>query len=344
MYLRVTSRARPLVHATNAGAHEHAHAHTNAATTASEDDVDFGATKYGSADNNMARIYIYLLLSLVAGTYSQHVVAAATQSTSNNATTTTTNTTTIETNKQTLEPNAQLREGLVAAGSSPADVASALPVAGIRPVLASEAPRSEREHVLEMYKKFFTQPRSHDDQQQKEYVREGVIMRLRELGFETSFLQKSRFEFRRRPAFCYNMISVLPGRHRQTRRDKIVLLGAHWDSYTKAPGVDDNGSGSTCLLEIARIISANRCKFNHTVMLVWFDYEEQGKYGSEFFVNDYLFPYELEKYGSKFIGAYILDMILVRDKENNTQTLPLSLKSVSYTLCVCVCRRCFRRY
>lgn len=64
-------------------------------------------------------------------------------------------------------------------------------------------------------------------------------------------------------------------------------------------------------------------------MLVWFDYEEQGKYGSEFFVNDYLFPLELEKYGSKFIGAYILDMILVRDKEINTQTLPLNLKTVS---------------
>lgn len=94
-------------------------------------------------------------------------------------------------------------------------------------------------------------------------------------------------------------------------------------------GVDDNGSGSTCLLEIARVISENRCNFNHTVMLVWFDYEEQGKFGSEFFVNDYLFPLELEKYSSKFIGAYILDMILVRDKENNTQTLPLSLKTVS---------------
>lgn len=70
-------------------------------------------------------------------------------------------------------------------------------------------------------------------------------------------------------------------------------------------------------------------------MLVWFDYEEQGKYGSEFFVNDYLFPLELEKYGSRFIGAYIMDMILVRDKENNTQVIPLNLKSVS--LCVFLC-------
>lgn len=67
-------------------------------------------------------------------------------------------------------------------------------------------------------------------------------------------------------------------------------------------------------------------------MLVWFDYEEQGKFGSEFFVNDYLFPHELEKYNSKFIGAYVLDMTLVRDKENNTQTIPMNLKVVSRLL------------
>lgn len=194
---------------------------------------------------------------------------------------------------------------------------------------STQSPKSDKTRVIEMFNKFFIKARSHDDQQQKEYVRDGVILRLRELGFETSFLQKSRFEFRRRPAFSYNMISILPGKYRQTKRDKIVLIGAHWDSATKAPGVDDNGSGSTCLLEIARLISENRCSFEHTVMLVWFDYEEQGKYGSEFFVNDYLFPLELEKYGSKFIGAYILDMILVRDKENNSQSIPSNLKTVS---------------
>ena len=100
---------------------------------------------------------------------------------------------------------------------------------------ASSSPRSDKRQVLDMFHKFFTRPRSHDDQAQKELVRDGVILRLRELGFETSFLQKSRFEFRRRPATSYNIISILPGKSRQTKRDRIVLIGAHWDSYTKAP-------------------------------------------------------------------------------------------------------------
>lgn len=99
----------------------------------------------------------------------------------------------------------------------------------------TESPRSDKQQVLDMFAKFFTQARSHDDHQQKELVRDGVIMRLKELGFETSFLQKSRFEFRRRPTYSYNMISILPGRFRQTKRDRIVLIGAHWDSATKAP-------------------------------------------------------------------------------------------------------------
>lgn len=100
---------------------------------------------------------------------------------------------------------------------------------------ASSSPRSDKQQVLDMFHKFFVRPRSHDDQAQKELVRDGVILRLRELGFETSFLQKSRFEFRRRPATSYNMISILAGKSRQTKRDRIVLIGAHWDSYTKAP-------------------------------------------------------------------------------------------------------------
>lgn len=192
-----------------------------------------------------------------------------------------------------------------------------------------ESPRSEREPIVEMFNKFFLRARSHDDQEQKELVRNGIIRRLHELGHSGAFLQKSRFEFRRQPALNYNIVSIIPGKHRQTKDDRIVLIGAHWDTAKHAPGVDDNGSGSACLLEIARLISKRKCSFNNTIMLVWFDYEEQGKYGSEFFVNDYLFPLELEKYKSKFIGAYILDMILVRDKENNTQTLPNELKRVS---------------
>lgn len=97
------------------------------------------------------------------------------------------------------------------------------------------SPRSDRLRVLEMFNKFFTKARSHDDKRQKEFVRDGVINRLKELGFETSFLQKSRFDFRHETAYSFNMISILPGKSRKTKDEQIVLVGAHWDSATKAP-------------------------------------------------------------------------------------------------------------
>lgn len=111
-------------------------------------------------------------------------------------------------------------------------------------ITTSRSPRSDRQNVLEMFNKFFTKARSHDDKRQKEFVRDGVINRLLELGYERSFLQKSRFEFRHEPAFSYNMISILPGKHRNTTDDRIVLVGAHWDSATKAP-VSSHPSPST---------------------------------------------------------------------------------------------------
>lgn len=96
-------------------------------------------------------------------------------------------------------------------------------------------PRSDRRQVLNVFHEFFTKPRSHDDQQYKATVRDGVVLRLKELGFETSFQQKSRLEVRRRTTFSYNMISILPGKHRKTKDERILLVGAHWDSATKAP-------------------------------------------------------------------------------------------------------------
>lgn len=190
----------------------------------------------------------------------------------------------------------------------------------------NQSPKSEKVQIFNMYERYFLRPRAHEDPSYKAFVREGMIKRLQDLGYKTAFLQRSDFEYKRKPASSYNIIGILPGRHRHTKDDKILLVGAHWDSYNLAPGVDDNGSGSVCILEIARLLAENKCSFEHTIMLVWFDYEEQGKFGSEFFVNDYLFPKELDLHKSQFVGAYIMDMILVRDKENNTQALPTSLR------------------
>jgi hypothetical protein len=50
-----------------------------------------------------------------------------------------------------------------------------------------------------------------------------------------------------RPARAANVIADLPG-----RKGAAVLLGAHLDSVANGPGINDNGSGSALVLEIAR--------------------------------------------------------------------------------------------
>jgi hypothetical protein len=70
--------------------------------------------------------------------------------------------------------------------------------------------------------------------------------------------------------------------------NEIIVVGAHYDSRgpnsgsttQRAPGADDNGSGTATLLELARVISVNSLSFRRTIRLVCFSGEEQGLVGS----------------------------------------------------------------
>lgn len=68
----------------------------------------------------------------------------------------------------------------------------------------------------------------------------------------------------------------------ETRPSEIVLVTAHVDDMPasgRAPGADDNASGSTAVLLAAKALSTR--KFERTVRFVLFTGEEQGMYGSE---------------------------------------------------------------
>jgi len=55
-------------------------------------------------------------------------------------------------------------------------------------------------------------------------------------------------------------------------RDRVVLLGAHYDSVTGSPGANDNASGVAALLEISNLFAAERPSW--TVRFVAFVNEE----------------------------------------------------------------------
>jgi Zn-dependent M28 family amino/carboxypeptidase len=62
------------------------------------------------------------------------------------------------------------------------------------------------------------------------------------------------------------------------RDDNVVMAGAHLDSVPEGPGVQDNGSGSAALLEIAEQMA--KVKPRNKVRFAWWGAEELGLLGS----------------------------------------------------------------
>ncbi|MFF4246154.1 M28 family metallopeptidase [Streptomyces sp. NPDC001822] len=65
---------------------------------------------------------------------------------------------------------------------------------------------------------------------------------------------------------------------------KTVMLGAHLDSVTDGPGINDNGSGSAGLLEVALELARTHRDPANKVRFAWWSAEENGLLGSEAYV------------------------------------------------------------
>jgi aminopeptidase Y len=66
--------------------------------------------------------------------------------------------------------------------------------------------------------------------------------------------------------------------------DNVVIAGGHLDSVDAGPGINDNGSGSAALLEVAEQMA--KVKPQNTVRFAWWGAEEASLVGSTFYVNN----------------------------------------------------------
>jgi Zn-dependent M28 family amino/carboxypeptidase len=69
------------------------------------------------------------------------------------------------------------------------------------------------------------------------------------------------------------------------RDDRVVVVGAHLDSVPTGPGIQDNGSGSAAILEIALQMEKLGIEPRNQVRFAWWGAEESGLLGSEFYVD-----------------------------------------------------------
>jgi len=85
----------------------------------------------------------------------------------------------------------------------------------------------------------------------------------------------------------WNVVATIPG---TIAPDKYIVIGGHHDSILYdgndpmivAPGADDNASGTTATLEIARVMKANNYQPECSIRFVTFAAEEVGLHGSRF--------------------------------------------------------------
>jgi carboxypeptidase Q len=80
----------------------------------------------------------------------------------------------------------------------------------------------------------------------------------------------------------FNVIAELPG---GKKKDEVVMLGGHLDSWHAGTGATDNAAGSAVVLEAFRILKTLKLPMERTVRLALWSGEEQGLLGSEGYVK-----------------------------------------------------------
>ncbi|MBL1109656.1 M28 family peptidase [Streptomyces sp. 5-8] len=78
-----------------------------------------------------------------------------------------------------------------------------------------------------------------------------------------------------------NLIAEWP----QGDASKVYMFGSHLDSVSAGPGINDNGSGSATLLEVALKLAETSPSMAARVRFGWWTDEEQGLNGSDFYVR-----------------------------------------------------------
>lgn len=111
------------------------------------------------------------------------------------------------------------------------------------------------------------------------------------MGFDSVYLHD--FEFVYHDTLRQTSDNVIALKRGSLYPDEYVVCGAHYDSYNKeaghpdtllAPGADDNASGTSGILETARLLS--HCTFERSVLFCGWAAEEIGLKGSAAFAED----------------------------------------------------------
>jgi len=82
----------------------------------------------------------------------------------------------------------------------------------------------------------------------------------------------------------YDTLAEIPG---TDKKDEVVMLGAHLDSWHAGTGATDNGAGTIVMMEAVRILKALDIKPRRTIRIGLWSGEEEGLLGSQNYVEQH---------------------------------------------------------
>jgi len=113
---------------------------------------------------------------------------------------------------------------------------------------------------------------------------EDVLLMKRLLDHGSVTIQFSFSNRIRQNVKVSNVVAEIPG---SEMRDRVVIVGAHLDSWQPGTGAQDNGTGAAGVMETARAIMALHHPPRRTVRFILFGGEEEGLLGSNAYVHQH---------------------------------------------------------
>jgi len=115
-----------------------------------------------------------------------------------------------------------------------------------------------------------------------------------------------RAEFLTDSVDSFNVVGEIPG---GDKKDELVMLGAHLDSWHGATGATDNATGSAVAIEAVRILETLHLPMSRTVRIALWGGEEQGLLGSKAYVQEHFAKRESMELGPEYskLSAYYND-------------------------------------
>jgi carboxypeptidase Q len=103
----------------------------------------------------------------------------------------------------------------------------------------------------------------------------------------------------------FNTVAEIPG---TDKKDEVIMLGGHLDSWHSATGATDNAIGCAIMMEAARILHAIGVKPRRTIRVALWSGEEEGLLGSQAYVKQHFGTFEEPKPEyAKFDGYFNID-------------------------------------